>query len=128
MNLTRSFADGLDVHYISGSQSSRTRAYRGMKKAWRPRAREDYERWRRTDPKILKLVNALVGDIERSPYEGLAGQESFNLSGKAGGFARYLEGTASSIAFVRRMGFWKLHGAVIITGKRRRSDRPPAFG
>ena len=42
-----------------------------MKKAWRPRAREDYERWRRIDPKVWKLVNALVRDVERSPYEGL---------------------------------------------------------
>jgi len=76
-----------------------------MKKAWRPPAREDYERWRRTDPKVSKLINALVRDIERSPYEGLGKPRELQFEWKGWWFARYLEGTASSIAFVRRMEF-----------------------
>ena len=42
-----------------------------MKLLWRPRAWEDYERWRRSDPAIWKMINALVKDIQQTPYEGL---------------------------------------------------------
>jgi toxin YoeB len=42
-----------------------------VKQLWRPRAREDYERWRKTDPSVFKRINALVNSIQQTPYEGL---------------------------------------------------------
>jgi toxin YoeB len=42
-----------------------------VKQLWRRRAREDYERWRKTDPSIFKFINALIRNIQQTPYEGL---------------------------------------------------------
>lgn len=42
-----------------------------MKLLWRPSAREDYERWRKSDPAIYKRINALIRAIQRSPNAGL---------------------------------------------------------
>jgi toxin YoeB len=42
-----------------------------VKQLWRRRAREDYERWRKTDPSVFKIINALINDIQQTPYEGL---------------------------------------------------------
>lgn len=37
---------------------------------------EDYLYWQRTDPKILKRINALIKEIQRSPYEGIGKPEA----------------------------------------------------
>jgi toxin YoeB len=42
-----------------------------MKLLWLGRAREDYERWRNTDPAVYNLINGLIRDIQRRPYGGL---------------------------------------------------------
>jgi toxin YoeB len=42
-----------------------------VRQLWRRRAREDYERWRKTDPSVFKIINALINDIQQTPYEGL---------------------------------------------------------
>jgi toxin YoeB len=42
-----------------------------VKLLWRHRAREDYESWRKTNPDIFKIINALINNIQQSPYEGL---------------------------------------------------------
>jgi toxin YoeB len=42
-----------------------------VKLLWLDRSREDYERWRKTDPAVFKMINALVGSIRQNSYEGL---------------------------------------------------------
>jgi len=44
---------------------------------------EDYLYWQRNDPKVLKRINALIKDIQRSPYEGIGKPEplKYNFSG-----------------------------------------------
>lgn len=44
---------------------------------------EDYLYWQQTDKKILKKINALIKEIERSPFEGSGKPEPLkhNLAG-----------------------------------------------
>lgn len=44
---------------------------------------EDYLYWQRTDPKVLKRINALIKEIQRIPYEGIGKPEplKYNFSG-----------------------------------------------
>ena len=44
---------------------------------------EDYLYWQRTDPKILKRINALTKEIQCSPYEGVGKPEplKYNFAG-----------------------------------------------
>lgn len=48
------------------------------KNAW-----DDYVSWQRTDKKILRKINGLIKDIQRTPFEGLGKPEplKFDLSG-----------------------------------------------
>ena len=48
------------------------------KNAW-----EDYVSWQRDDKKILRKINDLIKDIQRTPFEGLGKPEplKFDLSG-----------------------------------------------
>lgn len=43
---------------------------------FRKRAWEDYLYWQQTDRKTLQRINALIRDIQRSPYEGLGKPEA----------------------------------------------------
>ena len=54
-----------------------------MKKVFHRNVWEDYLYWQQQDKKILKRINLLIKDIERSPYEGLGKPEALkhNLSG-----------------------------------------------
>lgn len=36
---------------------------------------DDYQYWLRTDKKLLKRLNSLIRDIQRSPYEGIGKPE-----------------------------------------------------
>lgn len=36
---------------------------------------DDYLYWQRTDKKILKRINALIKDIQRTPFEGVGKPE-----------------------------------------------------
>ena len=47
-------------------------------KAW-----DDYLYWQKTDKKILKRINTIIKDIQRSPFEGIGKPEPLkhNLSG-----------------------------------------------
>jgi toxin YoeB len=36
---------------------------------------EDYLYWQRADPKILRRINALIKEIQRSPFEGIGKPE-----------------------------------------------------
>jgi toxin YoeB len=42
-----------------------------MKLAWGAKAREDYERWRKTEPEVWKRINALIRSTQEAPYNGL---------------------------------------------------------
>jgi toxin YoeB len=54
-----------------------------MKLLWTEKAREDYLHWQRSDPGALQKINALVADIQRTPFRGLGKPEAlkFALSG-----------------------------------------------
>jgi toxin YoeB len=54
-----------------------------MRKTFSDDAWDDYLYWQRQDRKTLKRINALVRDIERSPFAGLGKPEPlrFDLSG-----------------------------------------------
>ncbi|ELS34474.1 MULTISPECIES: Txe/YoeB family addiction module toxin [Pseudanabaena] len=41
---------------------------------------EDYLYWQRTDPKILKRINTLIKEIQRTPYEGIGKPEALKHS------------------------------------------------
>ncbi|HZX62761.1 MAG TPA: Txe/YoeB family addiction module toxin [Bacteroidales bacterium] len=44
---------------------------------------EDYKSWQSEDKKILKKINELIKDIQRTPYEGLGKPEplKYDLAG-----------------------------------------------
>ena len=54
-----------------------------MRLLWEDRAWSDYLYWQTQDKKTLKRINALIKDIQRSPYEGIGKPEPLrgNLSG-----------------------------------------------
>ena len=43
--------------------------------SWHPQAWDDYLYWRQADKRILKRVNALIRDVQRSPFEGIGKPE-----------------------------------------------------
>jgi toxin YoeB len=53
-----------------------------MKIQWRRRAREDYKRWRQTDPKVWKLINAMITQTQLNPYEGIGRPRELQLDWK----------------------------------------------
>ncbi len=54
-----------------------------MKIVFSKNAWEDYISWQSHDKKILKKINALIREIQRTPYEGLGKPEplKFELAG-----------------------------------------------
>ena len=54
-----------------------------MKILWHENAWDDYCAWQTEDKKTLKKLNALIKDIQRSPFDGIGKPESLkeNLSG-----------------------------------------------
>ena len=54
-----------------------------MKITFSRNAWEDYVSWQKEDKKILRKINALIKDIQRTPFEGLGKPEplKFDLSG-----------------------------------------------
>jgi toxin YoeB len=51
-----------------------------MKKVFADHAWEDYLYWQIQDKKILKRINDLIKDTERSPYEGIGKPEPLKHS------------------------------------------------
>jgi toxin YoeB len=51
-----------------------------MKKVFADQAWEDYLYWKIQDRNIIKRINALVKDAERSPYEGIGKPEALKHS------------------------------------------------
>jgi toxin YoeB len=54
-----------------------------MRLLWTENAWQDYLYWRRHDPDTVRKINALIADIQRSPFRGLGKPEAlkFALSG-----------------------------------------------
>ncbi|MFH1982507.1 MAG: Txe/YoeB family addiction module toxin [Pseudomonadota bacterium] len=54
-----------------------------MKLIFSENAWADYLYWQKTDRKVLKRINTLIKDIERSPFEGIGKPEALKhaLSG-----------------------------------------------
>ena len=54
-----------------------------MKKIWSEKAWDDYLYWQKENKNLLKKINTLIKDIERSPFKGLGKPEPLkeNLSG-----------------------------------------------
>ena len=54
-----------------------------MKLIFSERAWDDYLYWQKTDPKLLKRINFLIQEIQRSPFEGIGKPEALkhDLSG-----------------------------------------------
>lgn len=54
-----------------------------MRILWDERAWEEYLSWQIQDKKTLKRINALIKDIQRSPFDGIGKPEPLkeNLSG-----------------------------------------------
>jgi len=46
-----------------------------MKLIFAENAWDDYLYWQRTDKKLLKRINLLIQDIQRSPFEGIGKPE-----------------------------------------------------
>lgn len=55
-----------------------------MPKIWFDEAWEDYLYWQAQDKKTLRRINALIKDVERSPFTGLGKPEP--LKGALSGF------------------------------------------
>jgi toxin YoeB len=54
-----------------------------LKKIWSEKSWDDYLYWQKQNKNLLKKINTLIRDIERSPFEGLGKPEPLkeNLSG-----------------------------------------------
>ncbi len=54
-----------------------------MKIKFTQKAKKQYEYWQEKDQKILKKINELIKDIQKTPFDGLGKPEAlkFNLNG-----------------------------------------------
>lgn len=63
-----------------------------MRKIWDDKAWADYLYWQTNDKRMLKRINALISDVERSPFDGVGKPEP--LRGDLRGFwSRRIDGT-----------------------------------
>ena len=46
-----------------------------MRLIWSEKSWDDYLYWQQTDKAVLKKINALIKDIQRSPFEGIGKPE-----------------------------------------------------
>lgn len=85
-----------------------------MRLSWEDRAWEDYLYWQRQDRKTLKRINALIRDIQRSPYEGTGKPEPLkeDLSGL---WSRRIDET-------NRIVYYEKDGGIIIISCRGHYD------
>jgi len=63
-----------------------------MRKAWTDEAWEDYLRWQALDKKILKRINAVLKDIDRSPFSGIGKPEPLRHT-RQGYWSRRIDAT-----------------------------------
>jgi toxin YoeB len=74
-----------------------------VKQLWRRRAREDYERWRPTYPGVFKIINALIKNIQQTPYEGLGRPKALQHD-LAGWWSREIIGEHRLVYRIRTKG------------------------
>ena len=76
-----------------------------MKLLWEDRAWSDYLYWQTQDKKTLKRINALIKDIQRSPYQGIGKPEPLrgNLSGW---WSRRIDETNRIVYYVQGEGIY----------------------
>ncbi len=63
-----------------------------MKLLWHETAWEDYLYWQGQDKKTLKRINALIKDIQRSPFDGIGKPEPLRHD-LAGWWSRRIDDT-----------------------------------
>ena len=59
-----------------------------MKLLWTQQGWEDYRHWIATDRKILRKVDSLIKDIQRSPFSGIARPEALKHELSCGWWSR----------------------------------------
>lgn len=71
-----------------------------MRKIWYDEAWENYLYWQQTDKKVLKRINTLIKDIERTSFTGIGKPEP--LKGDLSGFwSRRIDDTHRLVYRVR---------------------------
>ena len=63
-----------------------------MRLLWDERAWEDYLWWQTQDKKTLRRINALIKDIQRSPFEGIGKPEPLKEN-RSGWWSRRIDET-----------------------------------
>lgn len=81
-----------------------------MRLLWEESAWDDYLYWQTQDKKILKRINSIIKDIQRSPFEGIGKPEA--LKGNLSGF------WSRRIDEVNRIVYKEKDGAIIIAAVR----------
>ncbi|MCC8026100.1 MAG: Txe/YoeB family addiction module toxin [Clostridium sp.] len=85
-----------------------------MRLSWEDEAWGDYLYWQGQDKKTLKRINALIKDIQRSPYDGIGKPEPLkeNLNGM---WSRRIDET-------NRIVYYEKYGGIIIVSCRGHYD------
>lgn len=77
-----------------------------MRLLWEESAWNDYLYWQMQDKKTLKRINAIIKDIQRSPFDGIGKPEA--LKGNLSGFwSRRIDET-------NRIVYKEAEGAIVI--------------
>lgn len=77
-----------------------------MRLLWEETAWEDYLYWQIQDKKAMKRINALIKDIQRTPYDGI-GKPELLKGNRSGWWSRRIDGE-------NRIVYRERDGAVII--------------
>lgn len=81
-----------------------------MRISWEDDAWEDYLYWQGQDRRTLKRINALVKDMQRSPYEGIGKPEPLKET-LSGMWSRRIDET-------NRIVYYEKYGGIIIVSCR----------
>ena len=81
-----------------------------MRISWEDDAWEDYLYWQGQDRRTLKRINALVKDMQRSPYEGIGKPEPLKEA-LSGMWSRLIDET-------NRIVYYEKYGGIIIVSCR----------
>ena len=85
-----------------------------MRLLWEDRAWEDYLYWQTQDRKILKRINALIRDIQRSTFDGIGKPEPLK-NRLSGWWSRRIDGS-------NRIVYYEQDGVIYIISCRGHYD------
>ena len=85
-----------------------------MRLLWEDRAWEDYLYWQTQDRKILKRINALIRDIQRSTFDGIGKPEPLK-NRLSGWWSRRIDGS-------NRIVYYEQDGVIYIVSCRGHYD------